>query len=388
LRILLGITGSIAAYKALELIRLIRKHGDEVRVVLTGSACHFVTPLSCQTLSQGEVYQDQFVLNKGIRHLALSDWADIMVVAPATANLIGKAASGIGDDLLTTTLLSFTKPILIVPAMDEGMWQNKIIAERVAHLRSAGFHVLNPDTGPLASGKTGKGRFPSIRIIYLTIKTIMMKRPSLAGVKFLITGGRTEEEIDTVRVITNRSSGKMALELFDAAASRGGVTRLILGETGVEAPEGGDVIRVRTAADMMAALKDNVGWCDCLLMSAAIGDYRPRNRSAGKLHGDKINLPLVKNADMLACLAPFKKKKIYVGFSLEVADQLNRAKQKMTKKGLDLVVLNTVRALGADSAEFSLLKRRGRVVALGHRTKQEVAHVILDECHDLLSLRK
>jgi len=388
LKILLGITGSIAAYKALELIRLIMKNGDEVKVVLTESACQFVTPLSCQTLSQDEVYHEQFVLSKGIKHLALSDWADVMVVAPATANLIGKAASGIGDDLLTTILLSFPKPILLVPAMDEGMWQNKIISERVAQLKSVGFHILEPDVGPLASGKIGKGRFPSVRLIYLTIKTLMMKRLSLTGMKFLITGGRTEEEIDPIRVVTNRSSGKMALELFDAVNSRGGMTRLILGEIGVEAPACGDIIRVRTAADMLFALKDNIEWCDCLLMSAAIGDYRPRNRSAGKLHGDKLSIQLVKNADMLVSLVPFKKKKIYVGFSLEVADQLNRAKQKMMTKGLDLVVLDTAQALGADSAEFHLLRKKGRIVKLGHQTKQEVAHIILDECQALLRPRK
>ncbi len=388
MKILLGITGSIAAYKALELIRSIKKQGDEVKVVLTDSACHFVTPLSCQTLSQEEVYREQFVQNKGIKHLVLSDWADIMVVAPATANLIGKAASGVGDDLLTTTLLSFTKPILLVPAMDEGMWQNRIIAERVAQLRSAGFHILDPDTGPLASGKIGKGRFPSVNLIYLTIQALMMKRSSLAGVKFLISGGRTEEEIDPVRVITNRSSGKMTLELFDAATARGGAARLILGEIGIEAPGRGDVIRVRTAAEMMDALKDNIDWCDCLLMSAAVGDYRPRNRSAGKLHGDKISLQLIKNADLLTSLAPFKKKKIFVGFSLEIAEQQNRARQKMMTKGLDLIVLNTVQALGADSAEFGLLKKKGRIVKLGHRTKQEMAHIILDECQDMRRPKK
>jgi len=217
---------------------------------------------------------------------------------------------------------------------------------------------------------------------------MMIKRSSLAGAKFLITGGRTEEEIDPVRVITNRSSGKMALELFDAVNSRGGMARLILGEIGVEAPANGDIILVRSAADMMSALKDNINWCDCLLMSAAIGDYRPKDKSAGKLHGDKISMQLIKNTDLLASLAQFKKKKIFVGFSLEISDQLDRVRQKMTTKGLDLIVLNTVKALGADSAEFHLLKKKGRFIKLGQRTKQEAANIILDECQSLLRLKK
>jgi phosphopantothenoylcysteine decarboxylase/phosphopantothenate--cysteine ligase len=170
--ILLGITGSIAAYKSLELIRLLCKQGADVKVILTKSGAHFVTPLSCQILSTNEVYQDQFVFTRGIKHLALSEWADILTIAPATANIIGKAASGIGDDLLSTTILSFQKPILFIPTMDEGMWQNKIVKKNVRELKNAGHFIMEPSSGPLASGKIGKGRFPEIKLIYKKILSL------------------------------------------------------------------------------------------------------------------------------------------------------------------------------------------------------------------------
>ena len=192
MKILLGITGSIAAYKALELVRLLRKHGAEVRVILTKSALNFVTPLSCQTLSDNEVFIDQFVLTKGIKHLTINEWSDMLVIAPATANLIGKAACGIGDDLLTTTMISYRKPVLIVPAMDEGMWDNPIVEKNTETLRACGVHFLEPSVGLLASGKVGRGRFPRVELILKKIMTVFEKQAPLDGKKFLITGGRTE----------------------------------------------------------------------------------------------------------------------------------------------------------------------------------------------------
>ncbi|UCG92274.1 MAG: bifunctional phosphopantothenoylcysteine decarboxylase/phosphopantothenate--cysteine ligase CoaBC, partial [candidate division WOR-3 bacterium] len=274
MNIILGICGSIAAYKSLELVRLLKKSGADVKVILTKSALHFVTPLSCQTLSENEVYVDQFVLTKGIKHLTLSTWAYMLVVAPATANIIGKAASGIGDDLLSTTILSFQKPVLFAPAMDSGMWQNKVVVDNVKRLKSIGHRVIEPITGYLASGKIGKGRFPPVELIYKKILTVQGGYKSLEGRKFLITGGRTEEDIDSVRVMTNRSSGRMALELLDAVTCRDGLARGIVGEVSIPLPREMEIARVLTSREMLTLLKKHLSWCDCLIMAAAVGDYK------------------------------------------------------------------------------------------------------------------
>ncbi|MEO0190464.1 MAG: bifunctional phosphopantothenoylcysteine decarboxylase/phosphopantothenate--cysteine ligase CoaBC, partial [candidate division WOR-3 bacterium] len=299
MKIVLGITGSIAGYKALELIRLLRREGNEVKVVLTKSALQFVTPLSCQTLSDNEVYIDQFVLTKGIKHLSLNDWADILVIAPATANIIGKAANGIGDDLLSTTIISFQKSVLFVPAMDSGMWDNKIVQDNLEKLRKNGYQILEPDSGPLASGKVGKGRFPNIERIYKKILVCYQNYKLLRGKKILITGGRTEEDIDSVRVITNRSSGIMALELYEAARCRDAEARLIMGQTSVSVADESEIFRVRTSDEMLHILVKNIKWADILIMSAAIGDYRPVRIGDTKIHAGSLRLDLKKNIDVL-----------------------------------------------------------------------------------------
>lgn len=382
MKVILGITGSIAAYKALELVRLIRKNDGEVRVVLTRAALSFVTPLTCQTLADHEVYQGQFLLDKDkdIKHLVLSDWGDMLVVAPATANIIGKAASGIGDDLLSTTLLSYQKSILMVPAMDEGMWANKIVIDNVRKLKAYGYHFLEPAYGLLASGKIGRGRFPAADLIYKKILTVWVKKRMLTGKKVLITGGRTEEDLDPVRVITNRSSGRMALELFDAAACRECEVRLILGEAGTGVPDHADIVRVRTSAEMLHRLKQNIAWCDLLIMSAAVGDYRPDNASRTKIHSNQMKLNLVKNRDLLKEMSKYRGKKIFIGFSLEAADHLSRARHKLKSKNLDFIVANTASALGNDQTEARILSKNGKIKELGKLNKWDLAHKILDEC--------
>jgi len=380
MKVLLGVSGSIAAYKALELARLLRRQGAEVRFVLTRSALEFITPLSCQTLSGYEVYVDQFVLTTGIKHLSLCEWADIFVVAPATANIIGKAASGIGDDLLTTSLLSCQKPVLFVPAMDEGMWDNPIVRKNVALLKDHGFSFIDPIVGALASGKIGRGRFPSVEMIGKKIISIIEKRRYLGTKKFLVTGGRTEEDIDPVRVVTNRSTGLMAAELIQAIFCRGGNVKAIVGEVACQLPEGVDITRVRTSAEMLDALQKNFSWCDCLIMAAAVGDYRPLDQSSVKIHDDKFELSLRKNIDLLKEITKEKGTRVVVGFSLEASDQLARAQHKMDAKNMDIVVFNAPAAIGAKKATASILKRNSDKEDMGEQTKWQIANRILDEC--------
>ncbi len=380
MKVVIGICGSIAAYKSLDLIRVLKKEGADVRVILTKSALNFVTPLSCQTLSANDVFIDQFVLTKGIKHISLSQWADLLVIAPATANIIGKAASGIGDDLLSTTIMSFQKPVLFVPAMDTGMWQNIIVQENVMKLSGAGYQFLEPAHGFLASGKIGKGRFSHIAVIAKKIMTVFEKQKSLTGRRFLISGGRTEEDLDAVRVLTNRSSGRMATELLYAVVCRGGLAKGIFGKTASDLPEGLDIIRTRTSKTMFDSLKKNMRWCDCLIMAAAVGDYKPISKSAKKIHSSRLNLSLKKNKDLLKELSKGSDEKLIVGFSLEDTDQLKRSKTKLIQKGLDMVVLNSTRAIGRDEIDAKIMRKNGRIIKIGRVSKWRLANKILDEC--------
>lgn len=388
MNVLLGITGSIAAYKSLELVRLLKKEGADVKVMLTQSALHFVTPLSCQTLSGNEIFKEQFMLTEGIKHLTLADWADIFVIAPASANIIGKAASGIGDDLLSTTLLSFQKAILFVPAMDEGMWQNKIVQKNVHELKREGVHFLEPSSGLLASGKVGKGRFPRCSLVYKKMLIVLEKTDSLQGTKFLVTGGRTEEDIDSVRVITNRSSGMMAVELLETVVCREGEVKGILGEVNVPLPEEMEIMRVRTSHEMLKVLRENVSWCHCLIMAAAVGDYKPRSRHSTKVHTEKIHCELHKNKDILKEVNKHKGKRVYVGFSLEDTIDQKRARKKLQAKKLDIIVVNPVQAIGSNHVSAHILTKGGRITQIGKATKARLANKILDECMHVLGKKK
>lgn len=378
MKVILGITGSIAAYKALELIRLLRREGNEVKVVLTQSALHFITPLSCQTLSDNEVYIEQFALTKGIKHIALNDWGDIFVIAPATANIIGRAAHGIGDDLLSTTILSFQKPILFVPAMDPGMWNNKILQENVKKLNKNDYYFLEPDSGPLASGKLGKGRFPQVARIYKKILTCYAGYKMLSKKKILITGGRTEEDIDSVRVLTNRSTGMMALELYESARCREADVRLIMGEAGVSVPAEPEVLRVRTSEEMYYALKKHIEWADILIMTAAIGDYKPKKLSGTKIHSEKLKIEFEKNIDLIKSIKEYKKDKIFIGFSVEDKGALKQAYKKIKEKGLDLIISNPVWVIGKPSTTVTIMKKDGKLIEPGTMSKWELANYILD----------
>lgn len=383
MKVVIAICGSIAAYKSLELMRLLKKSGAEVKVVLTGSARHFVTPLSCQTLSQNDVYLDQFALTRDIKHITLAQWADLLIIGPATANMIGKAAHGIGDDLLSTTILSFEKPVLFVPAMDSGMWNNRVVQENVKKLREFGYHVLEPATGVLASGRFGKGRYPHVDMIYRKILAVTEHRSSLKGLRFLVSGGRTEENIDPVRVLTNRSSGVMARELMYAIHTREGVARGVFGEVSAGLPEGLDIISVRTTAQMLMSLSEQMPACDCLIMAAAVGDYRPAKESKTKIHTKTLHLSLRKNQDVLKALHRKKQGKFMIGFSLEDRGSLSWSKKKMKEKGLDMIVANGIQSIGNEMTEATIITGK-KTIRVGKVSKWQLANRILDACQNTL----
>lgn len=383
MKTIVAICGSIAAYKSLELIRLLKKSGAEVKVILTKSALQFVTPLSCQTLSQNEVYVDQFILTRGIKHLSLAQWADLLIIGPATANIIGKAAHGIGDDLLSTTILSFEKPVLFVPAMDSGMWNNVILQQNVQKLRNAGHYILEPAAGVLASGRIGKGRYPHIDVIYKKILAVMEKKSSLKGLRFLISGGRTEEDIDPVRILTNRSSGVMALELMHAIHSREGIAKGVFGETSVHLPEGLDIIRVRTSAEMLQKMKQYIAGCDCVIMAAAVGDYRAEKKYRSKVHTKSMKISLVKTEDILKELCKQKQGKSVIGFSLEDRQLLQRSRKKMKEKGLDMIVANGIQSIGGGDTDASIITGK-KSIRVGKVTKWQLANTILDTFQTIL----
>ena len=383
MKLVIGITGSIAAYKSLDLARQLRRLGIEVRFILTSAAQQFVTRLSCQTLSNNDVYCDQFALTRRIEHVHMNDWADMMVIAPATANIIGKIAAGIADDLLSTAVCSFSKPILIVPAMDTHMWENTIVQDNVRKLRDHGYNFLGPLSGSLASGKVGKGRFPHNELIIKKIMTVNNGYRTLAGKRIIVTGGRTEEDIDPVRVLTNRSSGRMATEIMMAAFCREADIYGIFGEASV-LPVELPVEKVRTSEQMLKILRSKFEWCDCLIMAAAVGDYKPLKTLVKKIHKPMVDFKMTKTVNILSSLRK-EKSKFLVGFSLEDNDPIAQARKKLREKDLDMIVMNDSKALGTDKLSARIMLKNNRIISYKKVTKWQLANKILDRV--LLGMR-
>lgn len=384
-KVLLGITGSIAAYKSLELIRRLTKAGVEVAVVMTRNATQLLAPLSCQVLTGKKVIVESFdPLQTDMHHISLSRWADVMVVAPASANIIGKAASGIADDLLSTLLLSCPAPKLLVPAMDEDMWQNPVVRENVGKLTRLGVQFVMPASGELASGRIGQGRFPPLPLVYHKITSLLENRRLVANKTFLITAGRTYEKLDPMRVITNLSSGRMGTMLAYATVSRGGKLKAVFGETTAELPEIPDLVRAFDSATMEREVLKALPESDILIMAAAVGDYRPAVAQDNKIKGDSLEITLVKTPDILKKAAETKKPhQIFVGFSLESEDAMQRGWDKLAAKKLDVVVVNDPSSVNRDSTDAQLLFRNGAVKNLGRLSKWELANRLLDECISL-----
>jgi phosphopantothenoylcysteine decarboxylase/phosphopantothenate--cysteine ligase len=390
-KIVLGITGGIAAYKAAELVRALIKNGALVKVIMTKSALEFISPVTMQTLSQNQVYTDMFVTadKYEIAHISLAEFADAFVIAPATANIIGKIASGIGDDLLSTTVMAQDKPMLICPAMNDKMLANPIVQENIRKLKKTGYAVMESAEGELACKTSGKGRLPDVEKIVEEIETLFAGK-DFSGVKMLITAGPTEEPLDPVRFITNLSSGKMGYSLAVAAKRRGADVTLISGPTSLPLPPVEKIIKVRTAREMHKAVLDNYKKAGVIIKAAAVADYRPKVLSFEKIKKGKnsLSLELEKNPDIIAEVGKNKGKRILVGFAMETQNLLANATEKLKKKNMDLIVANNLREEGAgfrtDTNIITIIDRRGKAEKLERMTKLEAADEILNHVRVLL----
>ena len=392
--IILGVTGGIACYKAVELVRLLVKADFKVRVIMTRGAMEFVTPLTFQTLSGHPVATETFDLTQEseIGHINLADNADLFVIAPATANVIGKIASGIADDLLTTVLMATQAPVLISPAMNIHMYENPILQENLRKLRRIGYHIMEPADGYLACGYEGKGRLPDPEKILEEIERLLKKK-DLSGEKLLITAGPNREPLDPVRYISNRSSGKMGYALARAAVRRGAEVALVSGPTALEPPVGVRLIAVTTAADMHEAILKEYGQCTAVIMAAAVSDYHAASVAEKKIKRGKgpIELRLEPNPDILKELGQNKDGKWLIGFAAETEDLTANAQTKLREKNLDIVIANNVAETGSgfdgDTNIATIVDRTGVIRALPMMSKDELADRIYDHFLALKSPR-
>jgi len=392
MRITLGVTGGVAAYKAAELVRRLQQDGFTVQVVMTRSAREFVTPLTFAALSGQKVITDLFAesggeanLESAIEHIAVAQRTDLLLVAPATADLIAKFARGIADDFLTTLHLASTAPVVIAPAMNVNMWNHPATQENLEMLRARGVHVVQPDEGYLACGMTGPGRLAGQEAIVATVREVLKLKRDLESEGVLVTAGPTCEDLDPVRYITNRSSGKMGYAVAEAAARRGARVVLVSGPTALDAPAGVERVSVRTALEMHQAVRQHFFTATVGIFAAAVADYRPAEPLSQKLKRSKdpLTLKLEPNPDILASVAKEKGTRLVVGFAAETGHVAENARKKLSAKNADLIVANDVTAEGAgfdlDTNVVTLLARDGRDLALPKMTKREVAERILDE---------
>lgn len=389
-RIIVGITGSIAVYKAGELVRELKRGGAEVKVVMTEAAQEFVSPLTFQVLSGNPVYTNLFSLEGRWEpeHISLAQWGELVLVAPATADIISKLSLGLADDLLTALILASQATIIVCPAMNLGMWENPILQSNSKRLMELGFHFVGPGYGELASGKIGKGRFAQIEEIIGRVKGVLYPKRNLLGKKVVVTAGRTEEDLDPVRVLANRSSGRMGYSLAQVAIWRGGEVTLISGPSILPPPFGVNLQRVRTTQEMREKVKDTFREGDILVMAAAVADFKPQSLHQKKLSRGELSLKLEPTPDILKEMGEIKGDKILVGFALETGNSLDRAKRKLEEKNLDLIVLNDPTQEGAgfevESNVVTLIWRDGRTEPLPKLPKLEVAERIWDRIASIL----
>ena len=392
MKIVLGVSGSIAAYKAAEIVRRFRDRGDEVRVVFTRSAEKFVAPLTFSVLSGNPVLSDMFAPSSAVEHVALSGWADVLLVAPATADILAKLARGFADDFLSTYALGHRGPLLLAPAMESAMWEHPAVVENVAILRQRGARIVGPGSGFLASGREGTGRMAEPDEI-VEASVFRSSGGDLAGLRVLVTAGPTREPIDSVRFVSNRSSGKMGHALAERARSRGADVVLLTGATGRPIPAGVEGERFESASDLRRLLEARFEGCDVLVMAAAVADFVPE-RVGRRLHRSDgaRSVVLSPGDDLLASLAPRKGSRLVVAFAAESGDgQEERARRKMESKGADWIVVNDVgRAdvgFDADDNEVLLLSASGQRIEVSRRAKKEVADKIWDAVSSTLSWR-
>lgn len=390
----LGVTGCIAAYKAVEVLRGLQKAGISVQAILTRSARRFVAPLTFEALSGQNAITDMFRsgLNLSIEHIHLAQEIQLLAVVPATANILGKFAHGIADDFLSTLYLSCPAPVLLAPAMNVRMWKHPAVQSNVSALKNRGHLFVDPEPGTLACGMEGEGRLADVDAIVAAILHVLHRDQSLAGHKVLITAGPTLEDLDPIRFLSNRSSGKMGYAAAAAARDRGADVVLVSGPTSIDPPAGVKTISVRSAAEMKAAVLALYPQMDFVLKAAAVADYRPAEYAAEKVKksGPPAAITLVATDDILAELGAAKKNQILVGFAAETQDILAHAREKMARKNLDMIVANdaTSGVFGSDSATVHILSSSGETVTVANRSKLEIAHRILDLALDAHQRRR
>ena len=388
-KIVVGVTGGIAAYKACDLVSRLKKRGAQVRVVLTEHACQFVQPLTFETLSGNPAYTDSFDRKYEIGHVALAKWADLLLIAPATANCMAKMACGIADDLLSTTCLAVRCPVLVAPAMNSAMWRNPATQANLELLRSRGVRFVGPEAGHLACGDDDVGRMSEPEQIAEAVEAILNPRRDLEGLNVLVTAGPTVERIDPVRYITNRSTGKMGYALAEAARDRGANVTLISGPTQLTAPQGVELVKIESSAQLCAAVLERGDQADVVIQAAAPADFRPKSVAERKIKktGESMTLELEATTDIAAELGRRKMPgQILVAFAAETNDVMDNARGKLIKKNADLVVANDVSrsdaGFGVDTNVITLITAED-VRALEKMSKRAAADAILSRVREL-----
>lgn len=393
-RIILGVSGGIAAYKAVELLRLLTKDGAEVHVIMTRAAQEFVTALTFQTLSGNPVHTELFnlIAEREIGHISLADRADLFIIAPATANIIGKIANGIADDMLTTTAMATRAPVLIAPAMNVNMFTNPIYRENEEKVRRFGYRFVPPVSGALACGWEGEGKLAPPETIFEAAAALLSPK-DLAGRTIMITAGPTREEIDPVRYISNHSSGKMGYALARSAVRRGAKVILVSGPTNLSPPVGVELLQVTTACEMQHVVMAHAGECHAVIKAAAVADYRPADRKTDKIkkNSEKASIELVRNPDILGGLGLMNKRPFLIGFAAETATVTEYATKKLSEKNLDMIVANDVSqpdaGFNVDTNRALLIFRDGRSEACSLMSKDDLADRILDHLAAELATR-
>jgi phosphopantothenoylcysteine decarboxylase/phosphopantothenate--cysteine ligase len=388
--VVLGITGGIAAYKAADLASKLTQAGAKVETVMTEAATKFITPLTLRNITHRPVVTDMFELASewSVEHVALAEAADVVVIAPATANTIARLAAGIADDMLGTVVLATEAPVIIAPAMNDNMYRNSVTQKNVEKLKARGFTFIEPELGRLASGKIGKGRLPETSRIIEVIEQVLGKKNDFEGKRIVVTAGGTQEPIDPVRHISNRSSGKMGYALAEAARDRGAQVTLVTAPATLSPPDGVEVVKVRTAAEMKKAVVQAVKKADALIMAAAVADYQAKSTAQSKIKKESkegLTLELVKTPDILSEVTGSF---IKVGFAAESENMVANAKKKLLNKGLDLVVANDITQSDAgfdvDTNRVTMIDKKGKVEELPLMSKREVAERILDRVKGML----
>lgn len=392
--VVLGVTGGIAVYKACELLRLLQKRGIDVFVVMTQNACRFVAPLTFETLSGHPVAVDTFDRPQTweVEHIALAKRADLFLIAPATANIMGKMACGIADDMLSTTVMATRAPVLVAPAMNTGMWENAAVQQNVKTLRARGVEIVAPVSGHLACGDSGAGKLEDVAVIAERACELLFAKKDMEGLRVMVTAGPSREALDPVRYISNRSSGKMGYAIAQAAQKRGAEVTLLSGPVAIEAPQGVKLVPFTTTQELLDRASELAQEQDLLIQAAAPADYRAKEIAPQKIKkqgGEPMTFTLVENPDVAATLGKAKRSgQVFVGFAAETNDVLTHARDKLARKNLDMIVANDVTRPGAgfdvDTNIVTLITKDGQE-ALPMMSKAEVAQRILDRA---LALRR